>query len=373
MLSGLLGAALALAGTVVPSSTASAAAPPAAAGAAASPAAACIGDDGGTKKVQVLYVRSPAGADRYAEMADDFNQMANQVGNVVNKSALKTGGELNIRYARNADCSVGIGNVVVSSTTNIMDFDAIVRDLESKGYDRTDRKYLVFAQTAAFCGLAARGTFDSGPSYAMVGTGCWSWNAAGHELLHTLGAVNPDAPHGTPGGHCWDDPDIMCYDDDGKPATYPLQDLCPKAFGDDIDCNSDDYFSAHPPAGTWLADHPRSNVAKSPFLTTSTKYHVLYTGEKTVATARAGATAYVTKYQSEAGWTAKAKVVTSSGSPFHSSVLAVRTSAGTRYVPPAGVPRGSAAHVTIDMDTVLDVKLCQGNATAKSGCTATWW
>ncbi|GAA3801921.1 hypothetical protein ACFS5L_40495 [Streptomyces phyllanthi] len=365
LLAVLLGAAMALAGAVVPSSTATAAAPRA--------GAACIGDDGGTHKVQVLYVRSPAGADRYAEMADKFGGMANEIGNVVNKSALKTGGELYVRYVRNSDCAVNIGNVVVSSTTNIMDFDAVVRDLESKGYNRADRKYLIFAQTAAFCGLAAHGTFDSGPSYAMVGSGCWSWNAAGHELLHTLGAVNPNAPHGTPGGHCWDDPDIMCYDDDDKPATYPLQDLCPKAFGDDIDCNSDDYFSANPPAGTWLANNPRSNVAKSPFLTALTKYHVIYTGEKAVTTARAGATAYVTKYQSEIGWTAKAKIVTSSSSPFYSSVLAVRTSAGTRYVPPAGVPRGSAAHVTIDMDTVLDVKLCEGNATAKSGCTATWW
>ncbi|MFD0319256.1 hypothetical protein [Streptomyces flavalbus] len=361
----LLGTAMALVGTIVPLSSATAAAPP-------RTAAACIGDDGGTQKVQVLYVRSPAGADRYAEMADEFAGMATEIGNAVNRSALKTGGELYVRYVRNSDCTVNIGNVVVSSTTNIMEYDSVVQNLRTQGYDRTDRKYLIFVQTAR-CGDAAHGTFESGPSYAMVGTNCWTWPAAGHELLHTLGAVNRSAPHGTPGGHCWDDEDIMCYDDDQNTATYPLKTLCPKAAENDIDCNSDDYFSANPPAGTWLANNPRSNAAKSPFLTSVTKYHVLYTGEKAVTTARAGATGYVTKYQSELGWTAKAKVVTSSSSPFYSSVLAVRTSAGTRYVPPAGVPRGSAAHVTIDMDNVLDVKLCEGNADAKSGCTATWW
>ncbi|MFJ8792465.1 hypothetical protein [Streptomyces sp. NPDC102462] len=361
----LLGAVLALTAAIVPSSTAAAEAAPR--------AAACPEDDSGTKRVQALYVRSPAGADRYAEMAPEIRTMANRISGGINQSALKTGGALAVRYVRNADCSIAVANVTLSSTTNIMDFDAVMRDLKSTGYNRTDRKYLAFVQTAAFCGLAREGTLNAGPSYAMVGSGCWSWNSAGHELLHTLGAVSPNAPHGTPAGHCWDDQDIMCYDEDDEPSTYPLQELCPKGFGDDVDCNNDDYFSTDPPAGTWLANHPESNVAKSPFLTTNAMFPVVYTGTKAVTTARAGATAYVTKYQSDIGWTAKAKIVTNSSSPFFSSVLAVRTSSGVRYVPPAGVPRGESAYVTVDLDTVLDVKLCEGNATAKSGCTATWW
>ncbi|WP_340380339.1 hypothetical protein U5640_32200 [Streptomyces sp. SS7] len=360
-----LGAALALTGAIVPSTVAGAAVQGA--------AAACAFDDAGTKRVQSLYVRSPAGADRYAEMAPRIADMANQIGGAINKSALKTGGALTVRHVRNADCTINVANVTLSANTNIMDYDAVKNDLAARGCNSADRKYLIYLQTTAFCGLTSGGTLNSGPSWAMVGSGCWSWNPAGHELLHALGAVSPNAPHGTPGGHCWDDPDIMCYDDDDNPGTYPLQDLCPKAFADDVDCNNDDYFSTDPPAGTWLADHPEANVARSPFLTTNALFAPVYTGTKSVTTARAGATAYVTKYQSDIGWTAKAKIVTNTSSPFYSSVLAVRTSAGVRYVPPAGVPRGTAAYVTVDLDAALDVKLCEGNAAAKGGCTATWW
>ncbi|MER5263147.1 hypothetical protein ABTZ99_13865 [Actinosynnema sp. NPDC002837] len=330
--------------------------------------------DGGTKQVQLVYVRSPAGADRYAEMAPKIEAMSSQINLAVQYGALRTGGSRGIRYVSNADCSPRIDNVVLASGTNIMDYNSVQRDLVSRGYDSVDRKYLIFLQTTAFCGLASGGTLTAGPSWAMVGTGCWEWNPAGHELLHALGAVNSNAPHGTPGGHCWDDADIMCYDDDGAPGTYPLQDLCPKSSEPDlVDCNNDDYFNTDPAAGTWLANNPNSNVARSPFLS-SVAMAPVYTGSKTVTTARAGATAYVTKYQLPTGeWTAKAKIVTNTSSPFFSAVLAVRTPNGVRYVPPAGVQRGSAAYITVEHNTSIEFKLCEGNVTAKSGCTATWW
>jgi hypothetical protein len=54
-------------------------------------------------------------------------------------------------------------------------------------------------------------------------------------------------------------------------------------------------------------------------------------------------------------------------------VLAVRTASGVRYVPPAGVPRGTAAYVTVELNSSVKFKLCEGTAAAKSGCTATWW
>jgi hypothetical protein len=350
--------------------------PPAAtAGAAATgAAAACRYDDSGTKRIQAVYVRSSADADRYAEMAPKIDSMAKSVSFAVDTSAIRTGGARRIRFVLNTDCSVDVANVVLPSPIDINDNFAVANTLKSMGYTSADRKYLVFAQTGAYCGQAWDGTFTTGPSWAMVGSGCWAWNAAGHELLHTLGAVNPGAPHGTPGGHCWDDPDILCYDDDNKPNTDPLQIRCPKSVEDDsVDCNNDDYFNTDPAAGTWLANHPGSNVATSPFLTTNGDGPV-YTGTKTVTTARAGATAYVTKYQRfDGNWAAKAKIVTNTASPFFSAVLAVRTASGVRYVPPAGVPRGTAAYVTVELNSSVEFKLCEGTAAAKSGCTATWW
>ncbi|WP_290060998.1 hypothetical protein [Amycolatopsis solani] len=342
--------------------------------AAVGAAAACRYDDSGTKRVQAIYVRSTSDADRYAEMAPKIDSMAKSVSFAVDTSAIRTGGARRVRFVLNADCSVNVANVALPSPVDINNDRAVADSLKARGYDSTDRKFVVFAQTGAYCGNTFDGTFTTGPSWAMLGSGCWEWNAAGHELLHALGAVSPNAPHGTPGSHCWDDPDIMCYDDDDKPNTYPLQDLCPKSVEDDsVDCNNDDYFNTDPAAGTWLANHPNNNVATSPFLTTNGDGPV-YTGSKTIATARAGANAYVTKYQRfDGNWAAKAKIVTTTSSPFYSAVLAVRTASGVRYIPPAGVPRGTAAYVTVELNDSVEFKLCEGNAAAKSGCTATWW
>ena len=55
--------------------------------------------------------------------------------------------------------------------------------------------------------------------YARVDRACWNRGDTGgyatmaHELFHTIGAVLPDAPHATRGGHCTDEWDPLCYDD----------------------------------------------------------------------------------------------------------------------------------------------------------------
>jgi hypothetical protein len=86
---------------------------------------------------------------------------------------------------------------------------------------------------------------------------------AAHELTHNLGGVQQDAPHATAGGHCWDDADIMCYDDG---SGVPVQQVCAAAQEDLLDCNHDDYFSTDPSPGTFLADN--WNTASSGFLDT---------------------------------------------------------------------------------------------------------
>lgn len=86
-----------------------------------------------------------------------------------------------------------------------------------------------------------------------------------HEVGHTLGAVSPNAPHGSSGFHCDDGTDVMCYDDGTLKA--PMSDRCPapeNGVGARFDCGHDDYFSANPAPGSYLATH--WNLFDSAFL-----------------------------------------------------------------------------------------------------------
>ncbi|HET8952686.1 MAG TPA: hypothetical protein VFN44_19325 [Solirubrobacteraceae bacterium] len=88
-----------------------------------------------------------------------------------------------------------------------------------------------------------------------------------HELTHNLGSVGPNAPHATDYGHCYDGYDVMCYDDDFDPSTYPLTAGCPSIPGvmnQVYDCGNDDYFNVAPPAGSYLANN--WNAYDSPYL-----------------------------------------------------------------------------------------------------------
>jgi hypothetical protein len=86
-----------------------------------------------------------------------------------------------------------------------------------------------------------------------------------HEITHTLGAVQWDAPHSTqpPGGtspqygHCWQGADVMCYvEDDG--AAHAMRTDCAASSGaiaTSYDCGRDDYFNPDPEPGSYLATH----------------------------------------------------------------------------------------------------------------------
>ena len=82
-----------------------------------------------------------------------------------------------------------------------------------------------------------------------------------HEITHTLGGVQRNAPHGTTNGHCSDRLDVMCYDDGGMKAGQTLTQSCGSV---QFDCNADDYFNAAPAAGSYLAAN--WNVYDSSFL-----------------------------------------------------------------------------------------------------------
>ncbi|MFE0462074.1 RICIN domain-containing protein [Kitasatospora sp. NPDC058965] len=230
----------------------------------------CDGDGSAGNRVQVLYVHGP-GQDRYGQYLASFQQWAADVDVIYNASAEETGGNRHVRFVTNADCTATVLDVELSATA-LQEFGATNDALAKLGYNRKDRKYMMFADANVYCGI---GTFagderpgqdnlsNFGPSYGRTDNGCWSGSTAAHELGHNLGAVNNSAPHSSKAGHCTDEWDIMCYSD--APYYPKMQVLCPDNKHDDrLDCNHDDYYNTDPAPGSYLDTH--WNVANNQFL-----------------------------------------------------------------------------------------------------------
>ncbi|MFJ8473388.1 RICIN domain-containing protein [Kitasatospora sp. NPDC094011] len=241
---------------------------------AAAPAAGggpvCEGDGSSGNRVQVVYVHTP-GNDRFAQYLPSFKKWAADVDVIYNASAAETGGVRHVRFVTEPDCTASVLNVQISDA-EIQDFDASNRALAAQGFDRKDRKYMMFTDAKVYCGI---GTFagdersgqdnlsNFGPSYGRTDSGCWGGHTAAHELGHNLGAVNNSAPNSSKGGHCTDTWDLMCYSD--APYYPAMRVVCPdRAHDDRLDCSHDDYYNTAPTPGSYLATH--WNVANNRFL-----------------------------------------------------------------------------------------------------------
>jgi hemolysin type calcium-binding protein/Big-like domain-containing protein len=167
------------------------------------------------------------------------------------------------------------------------DFYKIRNDLAAAlGSSANKRSYLAYTDRIAPHGYGGQGQIipDDSPGsgnesnigglYAFVYYGSW-WNYTNyyrrlvplHEIGHNLGAVQQSAPHSSQLWHCFDEYDLMCYNDGGSyfanggSLTY----TCPRVGEDEPwDCNADDYFSPDPPNGSYLSTH--WNLYNSVFL-----------------------------------------------------------------------------------------------------------
>jgi hypothetical protein len=254
------------------------------AGVAASPAPVpCYGTGSDGFRVQLLYARSAGSPDRYGTFAASFPTWAARVDEVINLSAAETGGTRHVRFLTDASCNPIVSRVTLTSS-GAGNFNTMVSELRNQGFNRSDRKYLVWADANVYCGIAQVYYDDNGNpiagvnssngnsripgEIARVDNGCWglSNSVEAHELMHNLGGVQSSAPNSTPGSHCTDDADRMCYADGSVPASA-IRQLCAPSHEALFDCNHDDYYSTDPPAGSYLATH--WNSANSAFLTSA--------------------------------------------------------------------------------------------------------
>ncbi|MQA99815.1 MAG: hypothetical protein GEU78_05920 [Actinobacteria bacterium] len=230
---------------------------------------ACIGDGVSGNRVQALYARSSNVGSRYDAVLPLIHRYAADADYAINVSAGKSGSGRRVRFATQVDCSLSVPEVTLSSS-GVDTFSAMISELKAKGFDRSDRKYLIWVDAAVgICGLGQMYLDDRaggdnrnnrGSMYARVDAPCWDY-AEVHELIHTLGGVQDSSPNSTRAGHCVDENDTMCYVDTSKKSTRVV---CSTAPSWEVDCGLDDYFNATPTAGSYLDSF--WNTSRSSFL-----------------------------------------------------------------------------------------------------------
>lgn len=247
---------------------------------ATDPSVPCDGDGTSGYRVQAMYVVEADKTNRYAALKSNLQLWAAGTDDVVNRSAALTGGVRHVRYVTEpggSGCVAKVLNVTVPAGS-MASFGATISAVQALGYNVAGRKYLMWTDATALCGIASMYTNDTAsqsnpnngayPQYARIDSGCWGFgdgstghSVEAHELLHTFGGVQNTAPHATTAGHCWDESDTMCYADGGGHAMVQV---CPTDREYFYDCNTDDYFSTYPDPGSYLDGH--WNSADSRFL-----------------------------------------------------------------------------------------------------------
>jgi sugar lactone lactonase YvrE len=211
---------------------------------------------------------------------------------IADQSSQSSGGSRVVRMAVdcNAQGEISVYDLVTSSSS----FSVIDQALfENLGYldDSSDFgvKYLTFDSTPVTSGVIGLGQTwpdaiksrsnknAKAISTAVIYNNWWTRHTSLHELMHILGAsqgaVSPAAPFSTPGAHCTDGLDLLCYDDGSGGGAY-TETRCPASSGYGspnalpVDCGNDTYFDAAPAGGSWLSSYWNIATVEDPYLST---------------------------------------------------------------------------------------------------------
>lgn len=196
-------------------------------------------------------------------------QQIEEMNAFVDSEAAENGSGASMRFACDSD---GKPTAHVVRVTSCKTWGDVTNSLSNQGYNQSDEKYVVY------CGPAGRGggqasihndsrdtvsnANNSGPSFAVMydndGRDFDAWVATGiplHEVGHTMGAVQLDAPDSSGAWHCdgRGSEDTMCYDDGG--SKWDDAHACGTVERKHFDACHNDYFHPAPPSSSYLAGH----------------------------------------------------------------------------------------------------------------------
>ncbi len=123
----------------------------------------CDGDGVSGYRIQILYVRGADVTSRFGTYLATFRQVALEADELFFRSAQETGGIRHIRFVQDSQCQLAVSHVVIPAEQDDA-IDEIIVSLKQQGFNRTDRKYLVFSETSVPY-AAGQGTYvpDSQP------------------------------------------------------------------------------------------------------------------------------------------------------------------------------------------------------------------
>jgi hypothetical protein len=271
----------------------------------------CYGIGVNGSRVELIYAYPKGTASKFAWMSRRITkELIPRLEATVRLTSRRQGQEIGLRFYM-PSCRLIVHQVqlpadVASDKQDVFTQAAAISDyLAGQGFDRRDRKYLVWVDGMAGgdnrpgspfvgvrpCGIGSAPIIENpnglayGPSdqpapvsvydgalsaYALIyrtpgkyyGDTCWGAGDSGaevetHELFHTLGAVQYSAPNSNRHSHCIDGGYILCYAEFG----ISVLNVCPGVK--QLDCGGDDYFNVRPAAGSYLSTH--WNTARTSF------------------------------------------------------------------------------------------------------------
>lgn len=104
------------------------------------------------------------------------------------------------RWVHSPECEPSI-EVVEVPVGALADFAATIQAVSEQGYNRPDRKYIMWTDSAAYCGIAAVSIDDSNvenrndghhPGYARIDRACWGYQ--GSVVAHEVTRSAPSNP-----------------------------------------------------------------------------------------------------------------------------------------------------------------------------------